>query len=63
MKTTEYWAFAAGKRRGRFTTELDAMEALILDPHPLMSIYTVVLDARGNVLEEPKLHWGAELRD
>lgn len=61
-KRAEYWAYANGKRRGKYPTKLDAMEALILDPAAEMSIYEIWLDSQGRVLTEPICVYGDELR-
>ena len=59
----EYWAYARGVRRGKYPTKLDAMEALIHDPAPDMSIYEVWLDDEGRVKTEPILVFGDERRE
>ena len=61
--TPQYWAYARGKCRGKYPTQLDAMEALILDPAADMSIYEIWLDSKGRVLTEPILIFGEERRE
>tara|TARA_R100000734_G_C3318438_1_gene112593 strand:- start:4435 stop:4632 length:198 start_codon:yes stop_codon:yes gene_type:complete len=61
--TAWYWAYADGKRRGKYPTQLDAMEALIMDPTPHMSIYEIWIDKQGRVLTEPILIFGDERRE